>query len=319
MTAKLFLACALAAVAILTLVFGALRASAAEPVMTQVETDGLRGHFYAAPGKARGPAVLMLDGAGGGYPVDEGPARDLATSGSPTLALAYFRNHLGVPDGLPPTLAEIWLEYVFRAIDWLKAQPQVGADRIVIMGLSRGAELALLVASQRRDVAGVVAFSPSNLVWQSQSYGGPPQAAWTLNGQPIPYIAYGAAPGKAMVDSTSVVLDRDDAAVAAATIPVERIGGPILLVSSTADQVWTAARMADLVEARLKARRFAFPVTNLHYDDASHLLMGPGPARIRVTVGSYTIELGGTEAGTRKARDAAWAETKRFLARLKSR
>src|SRR5207237_775259 len=54
----------------------------------------------------------------------------------------------------------------------------------VLMGESRGAELALMIGSLRPDVAGVIAYSPSELRWGAVGGGA---AAWTLHGLPLPY------------------------------------------------------------------------------------------------------------------------------------
>lgn len=53
------------------------------------------------------------------------------------------------------------------------------------MGESRGAELALLIGSLRPDVAGVIAYSPLALRWAAVGGG---DAAWTMNGVPLPYV-----------------------------------------------------------------------------------------------------------------------------------
>ena len=43
----------------------------------------------------------------------------------------------------------------------------------------------------------------------------------------------------------------------AARLPVERIRGPVLLVSSNRDEMWPAQRMAERMMARLDAAKFA--------------------------------------------------------------
>ena len=48
-------------------------------------------------------------------------------------------------------------------------------------------------------------------------------------------------------------------------------------------------------------------------DDASHLMMGPGPGMIAFGSGPYRIEFGGTAEGTLRARDDAWAMSLAFM------
>jgi dienelactone hydrolase len=161
-----------------------LPAHAQEVQRVEVREGGLVGRFYAAAGASRRTGVLMLTGSGGSYP-DEASARDLARAGFPVFALAYFRDREGHPPELEQKeLRNVPLEYVFKALDWFEARPEVRADRIVLMGESRGAELALMIGALRPDVAGVIAFSPQALRWAAVGGGGP---AWTLKGKPLPY------------------------------------------------------------------------------------------------------------------------------------
>jgi hypothetical protein len=175
----------------------------------------------------------------------------------------------------------------------------------------------LLLASLRPDVAGVIAYSPSNVVWAGldPTFRKP---AWTLDGKPLPYLTLTSFSMKTALASFKHALAAAPASTrAAVSIPVENIHGPVLLISSKADNLWPSSAMADEVEARLKAHAFAYPVENVQYSDASHLLMGYGPGitwlGIPFVSGFY---FGGSAEGTRIARDAGWAKSKAFLARI---
>ncbi len=284
-----------------------------------IRSHDLVGRFYAAKGAHHHTAVLMLGGSNGGFPYDAA-AQSLADAGYPTFALAYFQDRSGKPDGVPKDLANIDIEYFFHALDWMKTRPEVNPDKIVLMGESRGGELVLLLASLRPDVAGVIAYSPSNIVWVglNRTYD---QPAWRLHGKPLPYlkpVAYKF--GKPMIQMFKGALaTASPETLARVAIQVERIHGPVLLISSKADQLWPSAPMSDAVAARLKAHDFAYPVENLQFDDSSHLLMGFGPGLVKFGI-PYVWEMnfGGTAEGTHKARDAGWAESKKFLAGIEA-
>jgi uncharacterized protein len=287
-------------------------ARAQEVLRVDVREGGLVGRFYAAAGASRRTGLLMLTGSGGGYP-DEYAARDLARAGYPVLALAYFRTRAGDPPELEQKeLRNVPLEYIFKGLDWLAARPEVRADRIVLMGESRGAELALMIGALRPDVAGVIAFSPQELRWGAVGGGG---AAWTLNGKPLPY-AGGVYNRATPMSQFTDVLDGPADARDPAAIDVERIHGPVLLISSRADALSPSARMANDIEARLRAHGFSYRVENVQYEDASHLLMGFGPGATEFRAERFTIHFGGTAAGTEAARNAGWARVKEFLGRL---
>lgn len=283
---------------------------------TDVQEAGLTGRFYAAPGTRHHTAVLMLGGSNGGYPYDSA-AQSLADAGYPVFALAYFRNFMGQPPRLAKYLANIPLEYFFHAIDWMKKRPEVNPDKIVLMGESRGGELVLLLASLRPDVAGVIAYSPSNYVWAGldPTYKRP---AWILRGKPVPYLTLrNFSFGHAVASFERAIAAATPAQRAAAAIPVENIHGPVLLISSESDNLWPASKMSDAVSARLASHVFRYSVENVQFNNASHLLMGygPGVTRIKIPFGGG-FYFGGTPEGTRIARDAGWARAKAFLARI---
>src|SRR3989454_5479154 len=112
----------------LVIVFAASHDAQAQDVQrVDVREAGLVGHFYAASGASGRTGVLMLGGSEGGYP-DEAAARDLARAGYPVLALAYFRDRGGDPPELEQKqLRKVPLEYIFKALDWLEARPEVRA------------------------------------------------------------------------------------------------------------------------------------------------------------------------------------------------
>jgi dienelactone hydrolase len=286
---------------------------AQEVQRVDVREAGLVGRFYASVGASRRTGLLILTGSGGGYP-DDAPARDLARAGYPVFALAYFRDRAGNPPELEQTqLRRVPLEYLFRALDWLVARPEVRADRIALMGESRGAELALMIGSLRPDVAGVIAYSPLALRWAAVGGG---DAAWTLNGVPLPY-AEGVYNRATPMSQFTDILDGPVDVRNAAAIEVEHIHGPVLLISSRADALSPSVRMANDIEARLRANGFAYRVENVQYENASHLLMGFGPGATEFRVNErFTIRFGGTAEGTETARNSGWARVKEFLGRL---
>lgn len=303
----------LAGLALLGTILTAPAALAADIRQELVREAGIVGELRYPVGAKHKTTVIMLNGSDGGTPSAR-DADDLAKAGYTVLALAYFKDWNGQPDGLPTSLNEIPLEYFFRAIDWLKTRPQVDRSRIVLMGQSRGGELVLLLASMRRDIAGVVAFSPSSRVWSGVPAQGALQAplrpAWTLGGRPVPYQ------GEPNDKVTSMRQWFEQARpVAAARIPVENIRGPVLLVSSKVDTIWPAAAYSDEIAARLATRRREWPVRNLQFDDASHLLMGGGPGftKLEIPGTTYTFDFGGTPEGNADARQRAWTATKRFI------
>ncbi len=289
---------------------GTARPALGEVVSSRVSEIGLVGELHIAEEAPAKTSVIMLNGSDGGIP-PSALARDLAAAGFPTLALAYLRDGAGEPAGVPP-VGPFPLETVFRALEWMRARPGLSSIPIVLMGLSRGAELALLTASLRPDVAGVAAFSPGRHVWGT--VGRPrdyqwDRSAWSLGGEPLPWRNWAPDLRRPSRDWFLNAPERSGT-----EIEVEAINGPLLLVSSRADLVWPAATYADEIVARLQSRNFIHPVENLQFDDASHLLMGFGPGVTEMSFPgtSYVARFGGSLPGTLRARNLGWA-AKSFL------
>ncbi len=253
---------------------------------------GLYGDLYLpATTSGKHPAVLVFGGSEGELGVTLSAAL-LAVHGYPSLALAYFNE-----PGLPHTLTDIPLEYFTKALSVLRAQPGVDPKHVLVFGVSRGGELALILGSHFPQlVNGVIAGVPSSVV----NGGLPSGYAWTLQGKPLPTVRDADYGKPAPTDDRQAI------------IAVERISGPILLTCGGQDMEWPSCPYTDAITARLKASHFSHPVTALHYPDAGH------KAGIMNAFFSSTIndspELGGTLAANKAAEADGHLKLLAFLA-----
>jgi dienelactone hydrolase len=113
---------------------------------------------------------------------------------------------------------------------------------------------------------------------------------------------------------------RDEHAVERATIPVENIRGPILLVSGTDDQMWPSSVLADIPMRRLESNGFRFPFQHLKYEGAGHLILLPYGPRTTHIIGfkaeGFSCLLytqGGTPRTDAEAGADAWHRMLQFL------
>jgi len=115
--------------------------------------------------------------------------------------VAYFKEK-----GLPESLQLIPLEYFDKAIDWMGHNNHVRPGGIIVVGASRGAELALLLASiktgNKRSYSAVAQLR--SLEWHAKGTAGSPVFSWTLGGKPVPFMPY---------DSTKSIVPADLPAV----------------------------------------------------------------------------------------------------------
>jgi dienelactone hydrolase len=263
----------------------------AQVVHTELKGEGFVADFYCKAGAATKPAILFLGGSEGGRP-DLHLPQFFAENGHPVLALAYFKEQ-----GLPETLQLVPLEYFDKALAWLARSDRVPRGGIVVFGLSKGAELALLLASRKPEIKGAIALAPSSVVWDGmpkQWWPPDPKSSWSCGGKPLPFVPYDFSQAMAKGDPFAIrkfyeKALQQHAAVEQATIAVEAINGPILLASGHDDQMWPSETMADAICARLKAKGFTHHCEHLKYADAGH------------TLTEYYM-MGGTHEGNQRAR-----------------
>jgi dienelactone hydrolase len=251
-----------------------------------VARNGFYGRYYSPPlGTGRHTPVLLFSGSQGGLALTTEAAL-LASHGYPALAIAYFK-----APGLPKYLVGIPLEYFATAIRWLDRQPSVDPHRLTVLGDSRGTEAALELGVHYPSlVHAVIGLAVTSTVYPGTTT----QAAWTFKRKPIPFLG------------------------SAATIQVERIRGPILVVGGGQDMVWPSFYSVKDIAERTN-QLHGPPVTALDYPNAGHL----GEAAPNLPwLSSFTranglpVVFGGSRAANAAARADLWPKLLNFLAKV---
>lgn len=243
------------------------------PTGERVVERGLVANYFRAPGDARGAAILMLGGSEGGIGASlTRNATELQTEGFSVLTPAYF----GAP-GQRQNLELIPLETFDRALKWLRSRREVNPDRVAIVGHSKGAEAALLVAVRHSELRAVVASAPSSVAWPGidwESFSVEP--SWTSAGQPLPVLPYGPFRFSTLFGDVGRLYEEgleQQARHPEAAITVEQIKAPILLVCGEVDTLWPSCPMARQLRARA-AKAGGPPVRVLAYELAGHRAFG---------------------------------------------
>ncbi|WP_220453996.1 acyl-CoA thioester hydrolase/BAAT C-terminal domain-containing protein [Nocardioides immobilis] len=247
------------------------------------------------PAAACGTGVLLLAGSSGRVDVDR--AELLARHGATVLAIRWF----GGP-GQQTGPYDVPLELVVEALDLLAPE----CDRLAIAGTSFGAEAALLVAPLDDRVAVTVGFTPSAYVWPG--YGdGRWTSHWTWQSAPLPYVPFrddwtpSSDPPAYRGWYAESLAAADPAAVAAATIPVERIRGRVVLVAGGDDQVWPAVDFAGAIAARRD--QHGLPTEVVTEPDAGHRPLLPGETAVNA---GQRMQRGGTVEADQALGARAW-------------
>lgn len=301
------------------------------PTVQTRKVEAFPGALLAAPaGAAKGPTLILLGGSEGGSGISH-KAAHWASFGYTVLALPYYSPPRWTASGpaapelpeLPTALSKIPVERLQLAHDWLAAQPEADAQRIALMGTSKGAEFALLAGTQFPWLKAIAAIVPTDVVWEGWDGMQPSRApSFSWQGKAYGFIRYQdfAEEFQGYMTGREVRIRRPHdkgraaatpAQLAAARIPVERIAAPLLLAGGGDDQIWPSLAMtATIKQLRDQA---GLRTIALQFPEAGHLLGGTGTGPT-THYNQDPTQSGGTPAANARAQAETHAALLSFFA-----
>jgi fermentation-respiration switch protein FrsA (DUF1100 family) len=291
----------------------------------EVREEGLVGTLYLPPGKGPHPAVMIFNGSGGG--INEPRAALYASHGYAAFALGYFK-----APGLSNYISNTKIEYFEAALQWIHRTLKPLHGFVALNGQSRGGELVLLLGTLfPESVSAVVAYVPGAVVHCAQNACDPALGregpAWLLRGKPIPHVwennrtatwaPWDSGPEPRRHTNAILTALQDADAVARARIPVEKIRGPVMLLSATDDGAWPSSVYGRMVARKLAEVGHPYPVRHLDFENAGHLIVFPYVPTTQLVyahpVSGRLSTTGGAPAPNAHADEASWDGVKRFL------
>jgi len=206
------------------------------------------------------PLVVGLGGSEGGnaWSSDywQSTREKFLEEGYAFLAIGYF----GSP-GTPDQLDRISIDAVYNTILEAAQDSLIDSKRIAVIGGSKGAELALLMASNFPAIKCVVGIVPCHAAFPALTIMAS-TSSWMLHDREVPYIPmpWAAVPSALSGDlrgAFEIMLENTEA-VEKSRIAVERINGPIMLISARNDEMWPSTEMSEEIVKSLKRSRFPF-------------------------------------------------------------
>lgn len=246
-----------------------------EKISAHISVNGFEGILYSVNNK-KDKVIIVISGSNGGLNMTEQCAEFYAENGIPSLALALFKTKETKKD-----LSCIPIEYVESAIKYLK---NMGYKNIGIDGMSKGSELALLSATMFKDLTCVIARVPSyfvseGLISKGKSKSPSGTSCWSYQGKEIPFAQYKSRnfniPKIILKEREWNLLDinKDKNITSEYIIPVEKINGAVLLLSSVNDTVWLSFKSSEYIEKRLTEKGFVFPHKHIAFPHMSHIML----------------------------------------------
>lgn len=274
---------------------------------TTVEKEGFYGIYHPVSDGEEKSVVIVLGGSEGNENIPVNVGAKFAEQGIPALGICYWN----VP-GLPDQLIRVPLEPFEKAVEWLRKR---GFEQIFIYGISKGGELALLVASLISEICGVIALSPIHCVWGGMKGNKgllnktfTKQSEFTWRGKDFPCmiaeLKYGPAVKNLLCHRQfelsymyeNPLKNFDESAA----IPVEKINGDILFIYAEKDLMWPSREAVAYMQKRLNDKGWRYRVQELCYEKASHILVPLDPPALRM----FRVERQFAEECRKNRRDA---------------
>ena len=301
------------------------RLAAAGVKREAVRAEGLVGTLFTPASPGPHPAVMILNGSGGG--INEPRAALYASHGYAALALGYFK-----APGLSDYISNTPLEYFEKGLAWIRRHVRPANDFVALSGQSRGGELVLLLgATYPEAVSAVIAYVPGAVAHSGQNAADPKVGrdgpAWLLHGKPVAHVwennrhaswkPFYEGPAPHRHELAILTALQDEQAVERARIHVEKIQGPVMCLSGTDDGSWPSTLYSKMICDRLHAKHHPYPVKWLDFKDAGHSILFPYVPTTQLVyahpVSGRLSTSGGQPAINAHADEQSWEGVKQFL------
>ena len=266
--------------------------------------------------------ILWIGGSGSGLAVNAPVAALLASHGFNVLSLPYFGEK-----GLPARLSEIPLEYFERVFAWLSSNPITSGNEINILGMSKGGELALLLASRYPFIRQVAAWAPHAYCFQGLAFKN--VSSWTYAGSSLPFIRLRNRWVYANMLSCFIKNEPFEfthtykkglqaaSNKASARIKIENAQADLLLFAGKDCGMWNTYDGCVEIMDTLRACHYPHAYDFIAYDHAGEPFYAPyiipaGETRAQMAP-RLVLDMGGTLQGNAHAKVDAWQKTIEFF------
>jgi hypothetical protein len=287
----------------------------------QLITDGFVGEFFYSE-KPENKTILWLGGSGSNLEINALICAPLASHGFNVLSVPFFGEK-----GLPTRLSRVPVEFFEKAIAWLENHPLTAGKDVQVLGMSKGAEAALILASRNPQIKRMVVWAPHAYCFNGIAYKN--ESSWTYQGQELPFIriknrwvisemlacmVQNKPFRYTTVFKKSLALAQNKAA---ARIRVEDIQADLLMVTGTDCGMWNTYEGSLEIMETLRECGYPHSYELVVYEDAGEPYLVPYvvPAGINTMklAPRLVLTTGGTVKGNAHARADAWEKAIAFF------
>jgi Acyl-CoA thioester hydrolase/BAAT N-terminal region/BAAT / Acyl-CoA thioester hydrolase C terminal len=293
----------------------------AKEVKSQKISDGFVGVLFYTENTSN-KTIVWLGGSGSNLAINSPIASLLASHSFNVLSLPYFGEK-----GLPAKLSEIPLEYFDRVFDWVKKSPITTGKAVYLLGMSKGAELSLILASRYSFIKKMALWAPHAFCFQGLAFKN--VSSWTSGGKPLPYIRIKNR--WILSDMISCIIKNEpfgfmntykkalDVAKNkdAARIKVEDAQADLLIFTNPQNNIWNSYDGCTLIMETLRKTNYRNKYDMVVHENAGETFYAPyiipyGDAKIKIAP-RLTFSLGGTMEGNAHLQADSWTKTIDFF------
>ncbi|XP_008847999.1 acyl-coenzyme A thioesterase 1 [Nannospalax galili] len=266
-----------------------------------VRAGRVRATLFLPPEPGPYPGIIDLFGVGGG--LLEYRASLLAGKGFAVMALAYYNY-----DDLPKGVDSMRMEYFEEAVNYLLSHPEVKGPGIGLLGISKGGELGLAMASFLKGITAAVIINGSVAAVGGTIY---------YKDESVPPVSILKDRIKMTKDGLMDIVDglQSPLVEPKSFIPVERSDTTFLFLVGQDDHNWKSEFYANEASKRLQAHGKEKPQI-ICYAEAGHYIEPPYfplcKAGMHLLV-SANITFGGEPKAHAMAQVDVWQQLQAFF------
>ncbi len=293
----------------------------AKEVKSQKISDEFIGELFYTENSGN-KTIIFLGGSGSGLGVNSPIAALLASHGFNVLSLPYFNEK-----GLPARLSEIPLEYFERVFSWLSKNPITSGKEINLLGMSKGGELAMLLASRYPFITKAALWAPHAYCFQGLAFKN--VSSWTYKGKSLPYIRLKSR--WLFTNIISCIIKNEPFGFTyiyrrglntaknkeAARIKIENARADLLLFTNKQNNMWNSYDGCVQIMNTLQKSNYRHKYNLVVYEDAGETFYVPyvipyGEATVKIAP-RLSFSLGGTPEGNAHLQADSWEKTIEFF------
>lgn len=240
--------------------------------------------IYQEGCKHKDTVIIRVGGSGASRERVIASGKFLVDAGYSVLFLGYY-----LWKDQQDIISEIPIDYVEKAIVWLKEKTGNPNLKIGMTGISQGASYTLACASNLSEIRSIALASPFDYVMEGNTNSFKPtgHSSYTFHEKELPYTKWKILETSTPMLLLQIIRDKNygisrmlrygydkNGVWEPSRIPYEEMKADVLLLASKDDDCWPADLAVERIVKRLKESHYPYVVENHIYEKGCHNMGG---------------------------------------------